>query len=444
MLAFVSNWLQAACKPLRLGNASRSAARASKAASAAGLVLGLVLQSSVVAAAPTAVDPSTIDLAYAQSLAGPGQQVHVVSGSIQEAVNAASPGDVVYVPPGTYRENVQVRTNGLTIVGSTGAVLDGTGLAGALGIDVRPVAPGSGLTDFSLVGLSVQNYARTGVVLRDVTNYNLLSTEYKNNAEYGLFPIRSTNGLIERNNVSGSNDSGIYIGQSTDAIIRNNTAFDNTIGIELENSIGISVLNNSVERNTVGVFGVVLPELSIPAAERFVVSGNTIFDNNRFNPVTDPEEIISRLPYGVGLLFLSTDLTSVSGNMITNNGSVGMGLLTLPADLALEDPLVDPSPDRNHFFDNLVLGNGTNPDPKLALLGLPPVDILWDGTGNRNAWYNNEFGTSYPQDLPHAIPEPATWLMMLVGLGAIGFAVRRRRERQALPSVLVWRPVRVC
>jgi parallel beta-helix repeat protein len=440
-IAFVTNKLKSTRKSLGSEYALRWAAGVVKAASAAGLAIGMLLQPSLVAAAPAAVDPRTIDLAYAQSLAGAGQQVHVVTSSIQAAVNAATPGDVVYVPPGTYRENVQVRRSGLTIVGSRDAILDGAGLAGALGIDVRPAAPSSGLADFTLVGLSVQNYARTGVILRNVSNYNLLSTQYRNNVEYGLFPIRSTNGVIEGNSVSGSNDSGIYIGQSTAAIIRNNMAFDNTIGIELENSIGISVLGNSVERNTVGVFGVVLPGLSIPASERLVVTGNTIFNNGRFNPVTDPTEVISRLPYGVGLLFLSTDMTTVSGNMITDNGSIGIGLLSLPADLASLDPRVDPNPDYNRFFDNLVVGNGTNPDPKLGLLGLPPVDILWDGTGTRNAWLNNEFGTSYPEDLPYAIPEPAAWVMMLVGFGAIGFAVRRRKDRRTLPDVVAWRPL---
>ena len=33
-----------------------------------------------------------------------------------------------------------------------------------------------------------------------------------------------------------------------------------------------------------------------------------------------------------------------------------------------------------------------------------------------------------------AVPEPATWTMMLLGLGAIGFAARRRRAKSLVAT----------
>lgn len=36
-----------------------------------------------------------------------------------------------------------------------------------------------------------------------------------------------------------------------------------------------------------------------------------------------------------------------------------------------------------------------------------------------------------------AVPEPATWAMMLVGFGAIGFSMRRRRSAQALRTAAI-------
>src|SRR6478609_454071 len=63
-----------------------------------------------------------------------------VRSTIQAALDAAQPGDVVLVPAGTYRENVVVATDGISIVGLPGAVLDGTGVAGPVGIRVAPPA----------------------------------------------------------------------------------------------------------------------------------------------------------------------------------------------------------------------------------------------------------------------------------------------------------------
>jgi hypothetical protein len=37
-------------------------------------------------------------------------------------------------------------------------------------------------------------------------------------------------------------------------------------------------------------------------------------------------------------------------------------------------------------------------------------------------------GTLYIFSTPAAVPEPATWTMMLLGFGAVGFAMRRRRR----------------
>ena len=34
--------------------------------------------------------------------------------------------------------------------------------------------------------------------------------------------------------------------------------------------------------------------------------------------------------------------------------------------------------------------------------------------------------------IPSAVPEPATWAMMIVGFGLAGAAMRRRREAPAL------------
>ena len=43
--------------------------------------------------------------------------------------------------------------------------------------------------------------------------------------------------------------------------------------------------------------------------------------------------------------------------------------------------------------------------------------------------------TAYAQVGAGAVPEPATWAMMLLGFGGIGFAMRRKNGTQKLPQL---------
>jgi parallel beta-helix repeat protein len=324
--------------------------------------------------------------------------VVIVSTTIQAAVDAANPGDMVRVPPGTYHENVLVTKDNITIEGSLGAILDGTGLPGSSGITVRSLTPLARINGFRLTGLQIQNYSRNGVILVRVDNYQIDHGRYVNNAAYGIFPIRSSQGLIEFNHVSGSNDTGIYIGQSSDAVIQNNHVTDCTVGINVEVSSSITVQNNKVMENSVGMFAAVLPGLSVTETTNIQIIGNLFSKNNRPNPVTDPADILSQLPSGVGLLIFGADHVTVTGNKVSGNHSAGIGVIQVPPTLAALDPRIDPFPDHNRVSENVVLSNGSNPDPKIA--PFPPADLLWDGSGNGNCWSDNIYKTSFPEPLP--------------------------------------------
>lgn len=324
--------------------------------------------------------------------------VVVVTTTIQAAVDAANPGDTVRVPPGTYHENVLVTKDNITIEGSAGVILDGTGLPGASGITVRSLTPLARINRFRLTGLRIQNYIRNGVILNRVDNYQIDHGEYIDNLAYGIFPIRSSQGLIEFNRVSGSNDTGIYIGQSSDAVIRNNHITDCTVGINVEVSSTISVQDNKVMDNTVGMFTAVLPGLSVTETTNIQINGNLFIQNNRPNPVTDPMDILSQLPNGIGLLIFGADHVTVTDNKVSGNNSAGIAVIQVPPALAALDPRIDPFPDHNRISKNVVLSNGSNPDPKIA--PFPPSDLIWDLSGMGNCWSDNVFKTSFPTSLP--------------------------------------------
>jgi parallel beta-helix repeat protein len=243
----------------------------------------------------------TLTTLFLSARTATARELHVTT-TIQAAVDAAHPGDTILVPHGTYRENVVVTKNHLSIEGAAGAVLDGAGLPEGTGIHVWPGAKGSLVKDFQLSGLRIQNFSENGVLLEQTSDFRVRRGRYAGNGEYGIFALHSSAGLIEDNDVSGSNDTGIYVGQSADVSVLENVSRDCTVGIEVENSSRILVRDNLATGNSVGILVDVLPGKDVTATEDVVVAENLLVGNNRPNPATDPTDILSRLPSGVGLL----------------------------------------------------------------------------------------------------------------------------------------------
>ena len=350
---------------------------------------------------PVLVLGGALALLFVPATAAQASAIHVRS-TIQQGVDAAQPGDVILVPAGSYHENVVVSTDGISIVGLPGAVLDGTGVLGSVGIRVAPASPTGTLHAFRLRGLRVENFARDGVLLRHVDGFAIVGNSFVDNDDYGIFPVLSSHGLITANRASGSDDTGIYVGQSSDVSVTANRAEQNTVGFDIENSTRITVAGNQATGNTLGLIVQGAPGLTIPNASDITVDGNRLADNNRANPSTDPDDLLSRLPSGTGLLTIDADRVTVTDNLVTNNDSVGVALISLPPDVAALDPRVDPIPDDDHINRNTVLGNGSDPDRLLA--PFPPADLLWDGTGTGNCWEANTSASAFPNPLPPCDP----------------------------------------
>ena len=206
--------------------------------------------------------------------------------TIQAAVDAADPGDTVLVPAGTYAETVIVTEPGITIRGSHGAVLDGSGLGLQFGIRVRSL-DGSRLDGFTLDGLTIRGYSRYGSQVSGVDNFRLTGTRYVDNPLYGLFPVRCTHGRVDHNYVSGSFDSGVYVGQCTDVLVDHNVAHDNTIGLEVELSSRIVVEDNVSTDNAIGALVQISPLRPVKVTQDVLVRRNVLSGNNRPNTITE-------------------------------------------------------------------------------------------------------------------------------------------------------------
>ena len=303
----------------------------------------------------------------------------VVSTTIQAAVDAADPGDTVLVPAGTYRESVSVTEPDITIRGPRTAVLDGTGLGLLFGIRVRSL-DGTRLDGFTLDGLTIRGFTRFGSQVSGVDNFRLTGTSYVDNPLYGLFPVRCTHGRVDHNEVTGSFDSGVYVGQCADVRVDHNVAHRNTIGLEVELSSRVVVEDNVSTDNTVGAVVQILPGREGNVTDDVLVTDHVLSGNNLPNTATGL--LVGQLPSGIGILNMAGDHVRILDNVVSGNRSGGIGVISLLPDLLAAEPTLDPEPDGGEVRGNVSRGNGYDPDPRLAAFGLPGADVVWDLTGS--------------------------------------------------------------
>ena len=318
--------------------------------------------------------------------------------SIQSAVDAAGANAVIHIEPGTYSEAVRVTQPGVRIIGvgdqnGDRVIIQNPGGV-RNGIDVRA-------NDFALINVTVRGFDANGVFLVDIDGFLLSRVIARDNGAYGLFPVRSRNGVIEHSEASGHRDAGFYVGQAANVTMRQNLAHGNVVGIEASNSSGVKLLANEARDNSNGILVVLLPGRPIKIAADILVAGNIIHGNNRPN-FADAGDIVAAVPAGTGLLVVGADRVTVEDNTVTGHDFIGIGVgstLILAAIAGLPPEAfadIEPNPDGVRVRGNRATGNGTaSPFPFL-----PPADLLWDGSGTGNCWSGNVAGTLVPIALP--------------------------------------------
>ncbi|MDB5276907.1 MAG: hypothetical protein JWR61_1862 [Ferruginibacter sp.] len=321
--------------------------------------------------------------------------------SIQAAIDTANSGTIIFIQSGTYSEAIHVDKAGIQLIGmeedGKEIILQNPGDE-ENGIEVTATGIG-----FVLKNLTVQNFEENGVLLTGVDNFILDHVKAVNNKEYGLFPIFCHNGVISNCSATGSSDTGIYVGQSSDIDVEHNTAFANVSGFEIENCTNVNASFNESYDNAGGLLVFLLPGLKVKTATNISVIKNYIHDNNRVN-FSNPEGGFEFfLPTGSGILVVGADNTTIEKNTISHNNFVGIATVStliigslagLPPE-AFAD--IEPNPDGAKIIENTLTQNGSAAPPGLPL---PAADILWDGSGTNNCWSRNVFTTSYPSVLP--------------------------------------------
>jgi parallel beta-helix repeat protein len=322
---------------------------------------------------------------------------------IAAAFNNASAGSTLTFGPGTFKfsNTLTLSAKNLTIVGAgaTQTILDFTGQTGGSdGIDGLDGSDGLLMSDFS-----VQNAAQNGIKVIGSTGVTFLrlnvtwtSSNVSSHGPYGIYPISDKNVLIDSCSVSGSSDSGFYIGQSDMVIVRNNTATQNVAGIEIENTFNADVHDNTASDNTAGILVFDLPGLPQQGGHNVRIYKNSMLHNNTPNFAV-PGDIVSIVPAGTGFFVMANHDVEVFQNTVQQNHTGALAVISfLLADQPLGDAGYYPFPSRIHIHDNdapcdgSANSNGTAPDinTQFGLLlatatsvfpgGVLP-SLLWDG-----------------------------------------------------------------
>lgn len=150
----------------------------------------------------------------------------------------------------------------------------------------------------------------------------------KDNGAYGLYPVETSNVLVEDSFSYGSADAGVYVGQSTDIVVRRNYAVANVAGIEIENSKNADVYDNYAYMNTAGIL-----IFDLPIGNGNYGSGVRIFNNVSVSNNTDNFANASSNPAGVhiappgsGIIVLSTNNVEIFNNQIAGNESFAVAV----------------------------------------------------------------------------------------------------------------------
>lgn len=335
---------------------------------------------SACAAEEPARDTSEFDRAYQETL--------------MNALLDAQPGDVIEIPAGNFliERGLSLTVDDVTIRGQG---MDATVLSFA---EQRQGAEGllvSGADNFTLENLAIEDTVGDAVKITDGDNIVIrgVRVEWTNgpsteNGAYGLYPVQTTDVLIEDSVAIGASDAGIYVGQSDRIVVRNNRAEYNVAGIEIENSNHADVYGNVATNNTGGILVFNMPNLPRPGAGTRVYD-NDVFENNtgNFGHAGTP---VASVPAGTGIIINSNDDVEIFNNRLRDNRTghvIISSFFSSGFENLSQEQDFNPYPEGVWVYDNTYEGGGGNPDAmilqaaRIALFGptgaLPPV--IWDG-----------------------------------------------------------------
>ena len=308
---------------------------------------------------------------------------------VQTALIELSSGDILTLSPGTFvfEDGLSLDVDEVIVRGSgiNETILDFKNqMSGAQGLLVT--SDRVTLKDFAVAdakGDAIKVIGAEGI------NMINLKTEWtggpkSTNGAYGLYPVESTDVLIDGCVAIGASDAGIYVGQSKNIIVRNSVAQYNVAGIEIENSYYADVYDNLSSHNTGGILVFDLPDLPQQGGHHVRVFRNKVIDNDTDNFAPEGN-IVGEVPRGTGIIIQANSDVEVFDNDISGNGTVNVSIVTYSNET--QDENYNPHPKSIQIHGNRFGEGGFDPDVETGelaailfeLSGGNMPDIFWDG-----------------------------------------------------------------
>lgn len=324
---------------------------------------------------------STAWAATLKVAAGPNAQER-----LQTALIDAKPGDTVLLGEGRFAltDGLSLAIDGVTVkgAGQGKTILDFKDQMGT-GQGLMVTSNRVTLRDFTVVDAKGDGIKAKG---SDQISFIDLTVEWsggpkETNGAYGVYPVSSSNVLIDKVTVRGASDAGIYVGQSKNIIVKRSTAEFNVAGIEIENSMNADVFDNTATHNAGGILIFDLPNLPVQGGRSHRVFNNKVVDNDTPN-FAPKGNIVASVPTGTGVMVMANRDVHVFGNDISGNASAAV--IVVGYKLEIKDAHYEPLARDVVVRDNRFGKNGWDPEipgaPEVkAMLPKPMPPILWDG-----------------------------------------------------------------
>jgi parallel beta-helix repeat protein len=312
---------------------------------------------------------------------------------LQKRLIEAKSGDVILLPAGTFEFRRSISLNDTPNISIKGAgkgktILSFKGqIEGAEGMLIKNVnrITLEGFTVSDSKGDAIKVQGCENVIMRDLET-TWTNGKLPTNGAYGLYPVSSTNVLLEKCEASYAMDAGIYVGQSRNVVVRENYVHHNVAGLEIENTINGEVYDNVAKNNTGGMLIFDMPDLPQANGDRIKFYNNVMEDNNGENFAPEGM-VVSTIPPGSGMIIMSHSNIEAYNNTIKNHKTLGIAINSwLFTGVPYKSENFDPFCTNINIHDNIISGNVGPSDTsseygKLISLisGGKPVDIITDG-----------------------------------------------------------------